>query len=584
MIVIDAAGQALLEYHERSKHRLARYAPGPGRLDWANQPAPFREFAGCPRTELPFAADAVTTTYRALRRGERPPPQPLDAAGIAALLELSLGLSAWKSAGGSRWALRCNPSSGNLHPTEAWLLCPDVGGASGRIAAGVHHYLSRDHALEQRAGFDVEPAAWSAAIGPSRVLIGLSTIHWREAWKYGMRAWRYCQHDCGHAVAAIAFAAAALGWRARLLDADDASLATLLGLDRHEDFPVAAERESPEVMIAIDAVLPGSASEVDMAALLAALATARWSGSANALSSQHVRWPDIARVDELTRRIGSEPGAGEGAGAATRRPDPATGTGGGDEGGDGDGLAARGIPRTDPAFAVLARQRRSAVDFDGTTRLDADAFFAMLACTVRATAPGAPPWDAQPTPACVHPALFVHRVDGLDPGLYLLVRERTALEPLQRAMRDEWLWHRVGPDALMLYLLLPYDLRAIARTISCHQEIASDSCFALGMIACFEHALRDPARYRALYHECGMLGQVLYLEAEAAGLRATGIGCYFDDEMHGLLGLRGHAWQSLYHFTVGGAIDDARLTTEPAYALRAKALRSSGSFSPSHSA
>ena len=52
-----------------------------------------------------------------------------------------------------------------------------------------------------------------------------------------------------------------------------------------------------------------------------------------------------------------------------------------------------------------------------------------------------------------------------------------------------------------------------------------------------------------------MLGQVLYLEAEAAGVRSTGIGCFFDDEMHALLGIHDYSWQSLYHFTVGGAID-----------------------------
>ena len=40
----------------------------------------------------------------------------------AVLFELALGLSAWKEYGGSRWALRCNPSSGNLHPTEAYVV------------------------------------------------------------------------------------------------------------------------------------------------------------------------------------------------------------------------------------------------------------------------------------------------------------------------------------------------------------------------------------------------------------------------------------------------------------------------------
>jgi hypothetical protein len=55
------------------------------------------------------------------------------------------------------------------------------------------------------------------------------------------------------------------------------------------------------------------------------------------------------------------------------------------------------------------------------------------------------------------------------------------------------------------------------------------------------------------------------LEAEAAGVRGTGIGCFFDDEMHGLLGIEDHAFQDLYHFTVGGPVEDPRLTTLPPY-------------------
>ena len=62
-----------------------------------------------------------------------------------------------------------------------------------------------------------------------------------------------------------------------------------------------------------------------------------------------------------------------------------------------------------------------------------------------------------------------------------------------------------------------------------------------------------------------MIGQVLYLEAEAAGLRGTGIGCFFDDAMHEVLGLKGDEFQDLYHFTVGGPITDTRITTLPAY-------------------
>ena len=33
-----------------------------------------------------------------------------------------------------------------------------------------------------------------------------------------------------------------------------------------------------------------------------------------------------------------------------------------------------------------------------------------------------------------------------------------------------------------------------------------------------------------------MIGQVLYLEAEAVGVRTTGIGCFFDDPVHQAMG------------------------------------------------
>jgi hypothetical protein len=35
--------------------------------------------------------------------------------------------------------------------------------------------------------------------------------------------------------------------------------------------------------------------------------------------------------------------------------------------------------------------------------------------------------------------------------------------------------------------------------------------------------------------------------------------------MHELLGLKGHDFQDLYHFTIGRAVEDPRITTLPAY-------------------
>ncbi|MFM0052882.1 SagB/ThcOx family dehydrogenase [Caballeronia grimmiae] len=531
---MDRLKHALLDYHERSKHRLSGYAPGPGGLDWATQPDPFRVFHGTPRVGLPLAADILATRYNELRCGTLPPAHGIDLSNLAILFELSLGLSAWKTYGAQRWALRCNPSSGNLHPTEGYLLCPALPG----LSAGVYHYLSRDHALEHRAA--VNEQQWTEAFSESGVLIGISSIHWREAWKYGMRAWRYCQQDCGHVIAAMSYAAAALGWQTRLIEAaaDDA-VGDLLGVDRREDFRD-AEAEAPDLLLWIGS----PETRPDLESMRIALERAEWHGRANQLSPGHVMWPDIDSIHRVTHKTYTrEPLSPN----VERRPAPAT-------------------PALDLSFARIARQRRSAVNFDGTTRISDAAFFGMLACLL--THPDTPPWNALTSPAEVHAALLVHRVDGVEPGLYMLVRNPEALPGLQRSLRSEWLWQKTGPKDLPLYLLLPYDLRAAAKLICCHQDIGADSCFAVGMIARFEIALNQPWRYRYLFWECGVLGQVLYLEAEAAGVRATGIGCFFDDEMHALLGVTGHTWQSLYHFTVGGAGDDERLSVVPPYDIQ----------------
>jgi len=63
------------------------------------------------------------------------------------------------------------------------------------------------------------------------------------------------------------------------------------------------------------------------------------------------------------------------------------------------------------------------------------------------------------------------------------------------------------------------------------QEIAGEGFFSLGMLARFEPAMRDlgPSMYPRLFWETGLIGQVLYLEAHAFGVSATGIGCFFDD-------------------------------------------------------
>jgi hypothetical protein len=204
--------------------------------------------------------------------------------------------------------------------------------------------------------------------------------------------------------------------------------------------------------------------------------------------------------------------------------------------------------------------RRSAVAFDASSTLPQEVLLRMLS----RVQPGAPPWDAVEWPPHVHLALFVHRVEGLTPGIYAYPRDTAAVDDLRAAMRPEFLWELAAPH---LYLLAPVDVRQAAMQVSCNQEIAGDGFLSLGMLARFDASIAERGDwfYRRLFWECGLIGQVLYLEAEAAGARSTGIGCFFDDPVHEMLGLSGHAWQSLYHFSMGMPVEDRRLRTESGY-------------------
>ena len=157
------------------------------------------------------------------------------------------------------------------------------------------------------------------------------------------------------------------------------------------------------------------------------------------------------------------------------------------------------------------------------------------------------------------------------PGLYAFIRcpDGTRRE-WQSMMRDIFLWDPVEGTGLTdedgLFLLAPFDLRPQARQLSCEQDIAADGYLSLAMVGRLAAvAEQGPWVYRHLFWECGLIGQMLYLEAEVSGGRGTGIGCFFDDPVHEALGLRDDAWQSLYHFSMGVPVDDGRLTTRPGY-------------------
>jgi SagB-type dehydrogenase family enzyme len=572
----------VINYHIRTKHHYNRYARSLGFLDWVNQPDPFRRFEGAELVPLPLLMpeeEPTSPLYKAIYEPGAVPSQPVTIRTLSRFFEFALALSAWKKAGESEWALRSNPSSGNLHPTEGYIVVPQIGGLG--LIPGLYHYAPKEHGLERRAEFSPERLAKLMVPFPADAfLFGLTSVHWREAWKYGERAFRYCNHDVGHAIGTVRIAAATLGWNMILLDGlDQNTVALLLGTNRKADF-AEAESEHPDCLAVLwpcggtrqPSIVNRSESEAMPlfldSAIVKEVAGGRWYGAANRLSREHgVHWDIIDEAANASWKWTTEQ-------HSVAPPSPFTNdVSRFDNAHRPELVEGRMTNDAGPSAGQIIRQRRSAVSFDGRTSISAATFFHML----QRVMPGADrppldrpvPWDCWPYDPAIHLMLFVHRVEGVTPGLYCLVRDRRKLSYIQRSINPEINWVPVPgcPENVPLYWLLEGDARQLAVQVSCRQDIAGDSAFSFGMLAEFEERVRTRGAwwYPRLFWESGLLGQVLYLEAEAAGVRATGIGCFFDDPVHDIIAVKGLSLQSLYHFTIGGPVEDQRLQTLPPY-------------------
>jgi hypothetical protein len=347
-------------------------------------------------------------------------------------------------------------------------------------------------------------------------------------------------------------------------DLSQDQLAAMLGTDRPEDFPDSAEREHPDVLSVVWPV-PGDTGDknniyknipmkIPQHLIEKMSQEGVWQGSANKLSPTHRSWTAIESVAEHSWK---SPETDNGAFSITpKRP-----------------MELFSEKNLGPPAGKIIRQRRSAVSFDQVTRISSETFFKMLQrlmphVDVERTE-RLMPWDMWPYDPAIHLLIFVHRVDGLAPGIYFLARDETRIGFLKENLTSEISWSRLPeiPEDLPLFLVQEGDVRDLAARVSCTQEIAGDSAFSFGMLAEFSDRLQEKGAwfYPRLFWESGILGQVMYLEAENFGVRGTGIGCFFDDPVHEILGVKGEALQSLYHFTVGGPVEDTRLTTLPPY-------------------
>ena len=511
--------QTVFHYHETTKHSQYRYAKSLGYMDWATQPNPFREYKGTKKIQLPLAFEYATPPYHLLDTNL--PPAPLVRESLSQLMQFSMGIAAYKEANGNRWAVRCNASSGNLHPTESYLILPPLFSEQNN-SSSVFHYAPKDHSLELLAEFQTQ--FWDT-LPKDSFLLGISSISWREAWKYGERAFRYTQLDAGHAWQSIVVSAKMLGWSVNKLDTiSTKEMSKLLGLNQEERF---FEDEIPDMILVIAPLHVENACNLQE---LINTLPLHYSGVANKLSPTMHHWDIIPRIEKAT--------------ASQQMSQEKT--------------VSPHIQReaTYNAKDIILKRRSIHVMKKERSTITKEQFHILLQSITHSL-------DGLKT--SINPVLSIHRVQQYEQGLYILLRDSSVKEDLQQEMKSDFLWE---PTAFKnLYMLEKNNMQTSSKAICCSQDIASDGSFSLGMLAPFAGELQryGAHRYKELHWECGAIGQQLYLEATSLGLSGTGIGCFLDDAMHSLIGLSNNNYQILYHFTIGRGYVDSRIQTKPPY-------------------
>jgi len=507
-------------YHNETKHAPSRYARSLGYMDWATQPDPYRNYIGSKQIKLPLSFENKTIAYKDIFDVEKTETAPLCLESISQFFQFSLGLAAVKSYQGQSWALRCNASSGNLQPSESYLLSNDIEG----IENGLYHYGVKDHHLEQIAS-----AKEKLEIPKDSFVVALSSIVWREAWKYGERSWRYTQLDCGHAYKALEISAKILGWDIQVLNTSDDEISSFIGLDDIKRY-VPEESERADMLLLVSKGVKDESVELDILQLKASLLKDGYFGEANILSSSRHNWEILEKIENA---VSSSP---------SNLPLVKS---------ENNSLRA-----CDYESKEIVLQRRSAqvMNKDDSHISKKEFETILLSVCSKENIP-------------VNLVLFVHDVENLPSGLYILLGDKNKKDELQSLMKDIFLWEKVQSEVDDLYLLQGGDFKHIAKVISCDQDIAAHGAFSMGMLVEFDKQLQTYGahRYKELYWNCGAIGQQLYLETTSLNLSATGIGCFLDDILHDVVGLENSLYQSLYHFTIGRGLVDSRLTNEKPY-------------------
>jgi len=500
------------EYHEATK--LSPEQESSLRVDWADQPRPFKLYRDLERIPLPRELRASKVPAIELLDGAaNPSPRTavLDLSTLATLLHHSAGIIRRLTHRGGTMYFRAAACTGALYHVELYVVC----GALPGLDAGVYHFGINDFSLGRLRAGDFHGALNDASgsephvASASAIVVATSTF-WRNAWRYGDRAYRHSFWDTGTILANLLAMAEAHGLPVSVVAGfADCEVNSLLGVDGTNEAAVALIPlggghwpAPPPPFEAIDpTTVPVSAHQVR----LPLIEHAHQASSLPAPSAVRA-WREGAALD-ATARADGEP-------AHTLLTNP------GALSLDASLSPTSGGKPDDPIEVIIAR-RGSARRFE-TRPIPLAALRFMLRAAERPM-----PSDVESSPLDT----FVHaeRVSGLQPGLY-----------------------RVADDGHTIEQQIAGSLANAVEEATVSNGIAIAAAASIFFVCDLAEVLRRYGErgYRVAQLHAGIRGGRLYLAAHAVGLAATGL-TFFDDLVGGLVAPREPAPGVLFMVAIG---------------------------------
>ena len=472
---------AILAYHEATKHSPESVRRRFHRVDWDNKPHPFKVYAGLERVGLPGDVPSLgVPALEAIGVTAVPEPSPgPDLASLARLLLSGAGVHHTVTFGNDAIRFRNYASAGALYPVEVHVACADLAG----LPAGVYHFDPAGRALTRlregdHRGLLVRATASEPAVARAPVVLALTGIPWRTAWKYTERGYRH------------------LFWDAGMI------LANVLRPGRRGPSPRPG-RPGVRRRRGGRAARPKGAARVST--LSGPGGGERRGGSTGRRPRRRSRVPGRAPFPHGIRLRGHPGGErGRPPGLARGRAPVAGGLRRIRRRTIGGASSASGRRAADSLEEVI-RRRGSARVFVPSRPIPAE----VLAATLRLATAGIPT-DCAPSGAhLIEPYLIANVVEGLEPGAYVF---------------------RDGE----LRLLRPGNFRPDAGFLCLEQELGAYAAATHFLMANLPRTLGalGARGYRAAQLEAGIVAGRIYLGAYAHRFGATGL-TFYDDEVTG---------------------------------------------------